>query len=577
MKGERSRKAFLTLLLTVGAVPMLLPFVWLLLSSVKSADRVLTETPEWLPWEEERFVEDRGREIPVRILDDARERDLGIVRILPRDRDRERPFRWPVRELEATAAEIVSVRVEGEWEAARVVGVRGGKRLCALVERALKIPVTADGFRQEKIERFFFEAFGRKFTLRPGGGDTWRVEKSAVFPVSSDRIRNGRLRLPFGIELSVETTRTFRAAGVSFVRFRAEETRLPPGTVQREVRMRYRARFQGRWVPARRVRLGPGGEVVEAELVGEHPLVEAESGDIRFEKRKIFFIEILGQKVCVDTIGSPDEKGLAAVQSRPLTVLEARALGLTGGRGYGVFVSPDRIHAERHLDFRFENYVEIFRRQPNFFGAVLNSLFLAAVSIVGNVLSCGLVGYAFARLRFPGRGFLFVLVLATMMLPVHVTMIPLFIGWVKVGALDTYVPLTLPAFLANSAFFIFLYRQFFLSVPPELEEAARVDGCGPVRRFWEIVFPLAKPAAVAVAVFTFMGSWNDFLGPLLYLTSEEREPLALALYSFKTTFGYKQAHFVMAASSLMTAPTILLFLLAQRVFMRGVVVTGLKG
>ena len=352
---------------------------------------------------------------------------------------------------------------------------------------------------------------------------------------------------------------------------------IPDEAVRREVRTIYSALADGEWIPVKRRSVDAEGRTNVVEIPGRPAELEVAPEALRREEGTIASISLAGQDVAVKVLDLPDAEGLVAVQSRRLERDEILSAGIPDPGPYGIAVAADTIITTRRLDVRFGNYVEIFRQEPNLAGYILNSLFIATLTIVGNVLSCAVVGYAFARIRFPGRDALFIIVLATMMLPAQVTMIPLFVGWVKVGALDTYVPLTLPAFLAHSAFFIFLYRQFFLTLPEELEEAARVDGCGPLRRFWNIAFPLAKPAAVAVAVYSFMASWNDFLGPLLYLTSEERQPLALALYGFKTSFGAKQAHFVLAASTLMTAPTVILFLVAQRVFMRGVVVTGVKG
>jgi ABC-type glycerol-3-phosphate transport system permease component len=239
-------------------------------------------------------------------------------------------------------------------------------------------------------------------------------------------------------------------------------------------------------------------------------------------------------------------------------------------------VPPQLVRTVRRFDPHPENYGEVLKREP-FHKYFANTLFITVCCIIGQVLSCALVGYAFARIQFRGRGILFLVVLSTMMIPAQITMIPRFIIFVKLGWLDSFKPLTVPAFLATNAFFVFLFRQFFLTIPVDLEDAARIDGCGPLGTFWHVMLPLARPAAVTTAVFTFIWSWNDFLAPLIYINSDQKRTLALALDSFKTMYGYSDVHLLMAASVMMIVPSLVIFLIAQRAFIRGVVVTGLKG
>jgi ABC-type glycerol-3-phosphate transport system permease component len=204
-----------------------------------------------------------------------------------------------------------------------------------------------------------------------------------------------------------------------------------------------------------------------------------------------------------------------------------------------------------------------------------NSLYLATLTILGQILSCSLVAYAFARLRWPGRDLLFGLLLATMMLPGQVTMIPVFMVFRELGWYNTLRPLWVPSFL-GSAFFIFMLRQFMRSIPVDLEEAARIDGCSRFGIYWRIILPLVKPALAAVGIFTFMGTWNDFMGPLIYVNDQRLYPLALGLFDFRTQHG-SEFGLLMAASTLMTAPVIALFFAAQRYFIQGVTLTGIKG
>ena len=226
-------------------------------------------------------------------------------------------------------------------------------------------------------------------------------------------------------------------------------------------------------------------------------------------------------------------------------------------------------------DIRWENYSDVFDRMP-YLIYFRNSVFVTVMTIVGVVISSSLVAYAFACLRWPGRNALFIFVLATMMLPMQVTMIPMFVLFKEIGWLNTYKPLIVPAFFGGGAFNIFLLRQFFLTIPKELFEAARIDGCSEFRIYWNIVLPLAKPALATVAILTFMFSWNDFLGPLIYLSDQLKGTLALGLALF---VGQHQTEWgmLMAASVLMMIPMVLIFFFFQRYFIKGFVMSGIKG
>ena len=225
-------------------------------------------------------------------------------------------------------------------------------------------------------------------------------------------------------------------------------------------------------------------------------------------------------------------------------------------------------------EIKWSNYYDAMTVMP--FGRFIrNSLVVAASVVVGNLLSASLVAYGFAYFRFPLRGPLFILLLATMMLPGQVTMIPIFKLFSYLGWIDTYKPLIVPAF-CGPAFFVFLYRQFFLALPRDLFEAAKVDGCSPLRIYWSIVLPLAKPVSITVAIFSFMGAWNDFMGPLIYLTTESKFTLALGLAQFSGQY-VSEWHLLMAASVVAVLPCIVLFFVFQRYFIRGIATTGMKG
>jgi multiple sugar transport system permease protein len=204
-----------------------------------------------------------------------------------------------------------------------------------------------------------------------------------------------------------------------------------------------------------------------------------------------------------------------------------------------------------------------------------NSVFFAGGVTIGTVLSCAAVGYGFARLRFPGRDILFGITLATLMIPPIVTFIPTYVLFSKLGLIGGYTPLILPAFFGN-AFFIFMMRQFFLGIPGDLSDAARIDGAGEFRIFWQIMLPLVRPALMVVAVFTLLYTWHDFFGPLIYLQDKSQFPLSLGLYAFKSQRTADWAN-IMMGSFLTTLPLIIVFLFTQRYFLRGIATTGLKG
>lgn len=212
-----------------------------------------------------------------------------------------------------------------------------------------------------------------------------------------------------------------------------------------------------------------------------------------------------------------------------------------------------------------------------FINALTNTIVITTLSVIGQVLSCSLVGYAFARLRFRGRDPLFILMLATMMLPPQVTMIPMFILFRSLGMVDTIWPLVLPTFLGQP-FYIFLFRQFFSQVPEALVEAGRLDGCTHLGIWWRIMIPICKPVIAITAIFTFMFVWNDFLGPLIYLHSEEKFTLAIALNAFRNQFGgVSDVHLLMAASVVTMIPCVVLFFYGQKQLVGGLSLGAVKG
>ena len=233
-------------------------------------------------------------------------------------------------------------------------------------------------------------------------------------------------------------------------------------------------------------------------------------------------------------------------------------------------------------DIHWSNYPEALRQigtEPwqGFLDALANSIVITVLVVVGTVLSSSLVGLAFARMTFRGRGPLFLLMLATMMLPAQVTMIPLFLVFRSLGWIDTILPLVVPAFF-GSAFFIFMYRQFIAQISESLIEAARIDGYGMLGIWWRIILPMCTPVTAITAIFTFIFVWNDFLGPLIYLHSDEQSTLALALNSFRNQYGgLENVHLLMAVSVVTMIPCVVLFFAAQRAFVEGIGRGAVKG
>jgi multiple sugar transport system permease protein len=206
-----------------------------------------------------------------------------------------------------------------------------------------------------------------------------------------------------------------------------------------------------------------------------------------------------------------------------------------------------------------------------------NSFVVAVLVVIGNLISCSMAAFAFARLSFPGKKIFFVLMMMTLMLPYHVTLIPQYVLFLNIGWVDTILPLVVPKFLAVDAFFIFLMVQFFRGLPRELDEAAMIDGCGPWRIFFTIILPLSKPVLATAAIFSFLWTWNDFFGPLIYLNDIANYTVPLALRAFVDTTGQSAWGQLFAMSTLALLPIFLFFLLFQRLIIEGVAMSGLKG
>jgi len=266
-------------------------------------------------------------------------------------------------------------------------------------------------------------------------------------------------------------------------------------------------------------------------------------------------------------------------QSRKMALIKNRP----GGKG--LFVDPanpaqtyELVIAEQtpleHLEIHWENYPEALQ-QMKFNKLLINTLLVTFAGMAGMLFSCSLVAYGFSRFRAPWLNVLFILLLSTIMLPSQVRLLPTYVLFNKLGWVDTLLPLIVPQFFAN-AYDVFLLRQFFMTIPLELDDAAKIDGASPLQILLYIILPQARPALVSVAIFHFLYAWNDFYEPLIYLHSPEKWTLAVGLQTFNALYAVN-THYIMAASVVMILPPIILYFLAQRIFTQGVVFSGIKG
>ncbi len=288
-----------------------------------------------------------------------------------------------------------------------------------------------------------------------------------------------------------------------------------------------------------------------------------------------------GKPAGISTYVPADGTPLTVLEKEDLPTGEVRAevLKPVEQQGKQLTVSRQELVKIRQVAPRWENYSEALAFLPaeTHFGLIFlqNTLFLTLMSVLGTVLSSSIVAYSFARLHWPGKEIWFGVLLATMMIPGAVTMMPQFLIFRYLGWYDTLNPLWVPAFFA-SAFNVFLLRQFFMSIPNELEDAAKIDGCGPFGIYWRVMLPLVKPALAAISIMGVLGAWNNFQGPLIYLSSPEKMPLAYALQLYQTQHGGEPG-LLMAASTMVVLPIIVLFFFTQRYFIEGVSLSGMGG
>ena len=247
---------------------------------------------------------------------------------------------------------------------------------------------------------------------------------------------------------------------------------------------------------------------------------------------------------------------------------------LPEGESTAITVPADDV--SRRVSPRWENFGNAIRAMQFFPQYLRNTLILCLLTVIGTVCSSALAAYGFSRIEWRGRNRVFIIAVATMMIPFPVIMVPMYALFQSIGWIGTLRPLWVPTFFAQ-AFNIFLLRQFFLTIPKDLSDAARIDGCGEFRIFLQIILPLCKPALLVVALFQFMATWNDFLGPLIYLTDQKDFTLALGLQFFQSQHGGTEWHYLMAASVIVVLPVIILFFFTQKSFIEGISMTGVKG
>jgi multiple sugar transport system permease protein len=294
-----------------------------------------------------------------------------------------------------------------------------------------------------------------------------------------------------------------------------------------------------------------------------------------------------------ETVKGQDEQPYSGLFYREKPGDEEKLVALVESRGDRVRIERDGVGAKKERlwvaassvrvppVWRWENYWKAITYKMEDLGYIpfaiygRNTLYIAILAVAGVLISNALVAYGFSRIEWPGRDFAFTLTISTMMIPFVVLMVPQYILFKNLGWVGSPRPLWVPAFF-GSAFNIFLLRQFFMSLPFELSEAAKIDGCSEFRIFREIILPLARPALVVVALFTFMNVWNDFQGPLIYLTDQKTYTLAYGLQAYQSQHGGTQWPLLMAASTIVVMPVILLFFFAQKTFIQGITVTGMK-
>ena len=601
--GRRESAAYrmaVYVVLVLGALPVLLPVYWMLLSSLTSRERSAVNPPDWVPVDVRQTISIADQPVQVAIFDDASISGTGVYRVKMR-RDAAEKLLLPRARIETEVSEELFATVDGRERRIEPLGPADGADSVAVslpgTRRQVRLP--ADSVQTVTESQAFWTVLGVEIPVKLTGNTPGLI----LFEADSPPIRIAPALyedgdpgsvLWAGRRLPARIVTPATSAGYLTIHLTAppEGLRVPVGELREQTRVRHvatidatlhevkplgrdagiegkdQSRAREEAASPREDQPLPDGRgsdrapVQLVEILDEPQRVTLPASAIRTERRRVHCAAILGERRIVEPLSTP----LPEDADTQVAVFVPGAIS----------VAAPLISEQRQVQPRWDNFSRAWQEQ-SFDLYVANTMFIAALVVLGTILSCGLVGYAFARLEFRGRDWLFMLLLATMMIPGQVTSIPQFALFVKLGWIDTYKPLIVPHFLACSAFFVFLFRQFLLTIPDDLEDAARIDGCGPLATWWLVMMPLSKPIIVTVAVFSFTYVWNDFLAPLLYINSDEKQTVALGLQSFKSAYSANEPQLIMAASVMMIVPTVLLFFLAQKAFMRGVVVSGVKG
>jgi multiple sugar transport system permease protein/sn-glycerol 3-phosphate transport system permease protein len=599
-----SYKVVIYIVLIAGVVPIVLPFYWLVISSLKTKERVEASPPDWLPVVPKDYVSVADQWLRVKIFDDGERSGTYLWRAKALNEFNE-PLEIDAQALTRTSSAIYFAQVDEHRQQVELVEERDdGTVVVALPAGLRTAQVRRDQIVEEHVRNVFWSLMEREVAVEVAEQQIsdrapvtiTRLLEDLRIDVSPQAEIGGEMR-PI-VEPSadghvlnvwsqddddvwqvqavpVAVTGENAAAGYLTVRPELRDGGFSvSGDSVREVHLtRVYAEVDDARHRVKIVGEGAAPELVEVEVPGIPVERVIPASALTVSESITFTTELLGQEVEVRYAGAGDlpvafDAAGRNVSAGRIPVEITGTLAVVPGEGRTKFEAP--------LMPQWENFARAWQ-EKQFDLFLANTILVAVLVVLGTVMSCGLVGYAFARLQFRGSNFLFFILLATMMIPGQVTSIPTFVLFASIGWIDTFLPLIVPHFLAHAAFFVFLYRQFMMTIPVDLEDSARIDGCGPLATWWLIMMPLSKPIIVTVAVFSFIASWNDFLMPLLYINSDSKQTIALALNNFKSSFQYAEPQLLMAGAVMMLIPTIIIFFLAQKVFIRGVVVTGVKG
>ncbi|MBP8131003.1 MAG: ABC transporter permease subunit [Candidatus Hydrogenedentes bacterium] len=548
-------------LLVLGAVLFTLPFAWLLVTSFKYPEEVAAYPPRWVPAVPGATT--RSPFVNAELFDDWRVPDALA------------PERW----------ETLRPRAEAVlWEAGRAL--LGPDRVRGLADRELR-PVLTRALWQATSLSVPLDIWEKADTVILGALRA-RVDSERMEQVWNLVFRCVALRAPSFADIErreypLDATRPFEAYAtpIGAARLAARPVSLLPDAapfllleydMSTEPEAGFRAELP---LPMPPEQLLSVTVPLRQDRSWHRLRVELELGGRRYVSDARLYLGLYRWQELSFKIAERDARDERDVGIWPLAAARDQQNAFNEPGRCRLTVRLHRASAFAALWNKYtQNYRDAWVAGKHWDSYIFNSGYLVGFNVLGQIIACSLVAYAFARLRWPGRDALFFIMLATMMLPPQVTMIPVFLVFKELGWYNTLKPLWAPAF-TGAAFFIFLLRQFMMGIPRDLEDAARIDGCGFYETYGRIILPLVKPALAAVGIFTFMNTWNDFMGPLIYVSDQRLYPLALGLFDFRQEHG-AEFGMLMAASTLMILPVVILFFFAQRYFIQGVTLTGMK-